>query len=116
MRWDLGIIGLAVLAGLALALGAIAHLIIAKTPVRWVWLAAAGAYFIAGLLVSEVWFGWATEEELQPNIDGLSFDEVVTIVTPIGIIVAVILRYTTGRNRASSRSPRSGRNLPRQGL
>ena len=27
-------------------------------------------YFVLGLLVSEAWFGWATEEELQPNIDG----------------------------------------------
>lgn len=41
------------------------------------WLFSAVVYFVAGILVSEVWFGWATEEELQPNIDGLSFDEVL---------------------------------------
>ena len=116
MRWDLGITGLAVLAGMSLVFGVIAHLIVGRTAMRWVWLIAAGAYFIAGLLVSEVWFGWATEEELQPNIDGLSFDEVTTIVTPFGIIVAVVLRYVLRRNTAPSRAAGNAQRRPRQGL
>ncbi len=28
------------------------------------------AYFVLGLVTSEVLFGWATEKELQPNVDG----------------------------------------------
>ena len=71
----------------------------------------AAAYFAAGLLVSEVWFGWATAEELQPNIDGLSFDE-VNLVTLFGIIMAVALRYVVRRDRASRatrRGPRASR-------
>jgi hypothetical protein len=31
------------------------------------------------LFISEVWYGWAAQEELRPNIDGLSFDEVLLI-------------------------------------
>ena len=46
-----------------------------EATTHWLWLIAAGTFFIAGLLISEVWFGSATEEELQPNIDGLSRDE-----------------------------------------
>jgi hypothetical protein len=92
MRWDLGIGGLALLAAMALAFGLIAHLIVGKGLTRWLWLFAAVSYFVAGILVSEVWFGWATKEELQPNIDGLSFDE-VQLVTLAGLIAALIARY-----------------------
>jgi hypothetical protein len=36
--------------------------------------------------VSEVWFGWATEEDLQPDIDGLSRDEVLLIgLVPVAV-------------------------------
>lgn len=115
MRWDLGILGLAVLAGLSLAFGLIAHLIIGRR-FRWTWLAAAAAYFVAGLLVSEVWFGWATAVELQPNIDGLSFDEVL-IVAPVGLVVAVVLRYLLRRNAAVSPESRgSAGRRPRPGV
>ena len=55
-----------------------------------------------GIFVSEVWFGWATEEELQPNIDGLSFDEVLLICTLPGI-VAVLLARRWGRHHAGTR-------------
>jgi hypothetical protein len=50
---------------------------------------AIAACFAAGLFVSEVLFGWATEEELQPNIDGLSFDEVLLGVLVAGLVVLV---------------------------
>jgi hypothetical protein len=41
-----------------------------------------------GLFVSEFWFGWATEEDLQPNIDGLSRDEVLlTGLVPVAVAV-----------------------------
>lgn len=75
-QWDLGIAGLLLLAAMSLAFGLVAHLIVGRHVARWLWLYAALAYFVAGILVSEAWFGWATEEDLQPNIDGLSFDEV----------------------------------------
>ncbi|WP_413249186.1 hypothetical protein [Sinomonas flava] len=115
MRWDLGILGLAVLAGLSLAFGLIAHLIVGRR-FRWTWLVAAAAYFVAGLLVSEAWFGWATAVELQPNIDGLSFDEVVTIVSPVGLVVAVVVRYLLRRNAVSSPGSGRGAGRPRPGV
>jgi hypothetical protein len=46
-------------------------------------------YFVSGLLISEAWFGWATEEGLRPNIDGLSFDE--TLFTLLPTIAAVVI-------------------------
>lgn len=101
MRWDLGIAGLWLLAAMSLGFGLIAHWIVGKGLTRWLWLFAATAYFAAGLLVSEAWFGWATEEELQPNIDGLSFDE-VQLVTLAGPVAALIARYLVRRK------PRTG--------
>ena len=93
MDWDLGLQGAALLLGMSLAFGALAQLFAGRRTTRWLWLIAAGTFFVAGLLTSEVWFGWATEEDLQPNVDGLSFDEVLffgllagvasVIVTPI---------------------------------
>ncbi|MDE8588338.1 hypothetical protein [Arthrobacter sp. NQ4] len=90
-RWDLGIAGLGLLAAMSLAFGLVAHWIVGRRVSRWLWLYAAAGYFLAGILVSEVWFGWATGEELQPNIDGLSFDE-VQLVTLAGLIAAVTAR------------------------
>ncbi|QCO97360.1 hypothetical protein FCN77_06050 [Arthrobacter sp. 24S4-2] len=95
-RWDLGIAGLGLLAFMSLAFGLVAHLIVGRRVTRRLWLYSAVAYFLAGLLVSEVWFGWATKEELQPNIDGLSFDE-VHLVTLAGLIAALIARYVLRR-------------------
>lgn len=88
VRWDLGIAGLGLLAAMSLGFGLIAHLIVGRVVTRWLWLISAIVYFAAGILVSEVWFGWATEEELQPNIDGLSFDE-VNLVTLVGLVGAL---------------------------
>ena len=58
-----------------------------------------GLFFVAGLFTSEVWFGWATEEELQPNIDGLSFDETLLAGLIAGIVAVVLTRRVTRRRR-----------------
>lgn len=93
MQWDLGFEGLAVLFVMALgfalvsATGAgpdLSHRI--RTGII-----TAMACFLVGLLTSEVWFGWATEDDLQPNIDGLSFDEVLLsglVTTAIAVAIA----------------------------
>lgn len=103
-RWDLGIAGLGLLAAMSVAFGLVAHLIVGRRVSRWLWLYAAAGYFVAGILVSEVWFGWATEAELQPNIDGLSFDE-VQLVTLAGLIAAVTARIVL-RKRANTKGMR----------
>jgi hypothetical protein len=100
MRWDLGPQGLALLVAMSLAFGVIAQ-IIGRTVTRWMWLIATPVFFAMGLFISEVWFGWATEEELQPNIDGLSFDEVLLGLIP-GIAALLITRYMVRRNRRRS--------------
>ena len=108
-QWDLGIAGLLLLAAMSLAFGLVAHLIVGRHVTRWLWLYAALAYFVAGILVSQAWFGWATEEELQPNIDGLSFDE-VQLVTLAGLIAAVTARLVLrrrGRAGGSAGKPAS---------
>ena len=105
MKWDLGLQGLGVLVLVSLGFGGIAQLIGGRTITRWLWLIASALYFLAGLFISEVWFGWATERELQPNIDGLSFDEVLIGLVP-GML-AVLVAKKVSRSRRSHPSHRS---------
>lgn len=105
MQWDLGVQGLAVLAALSLGFGILAQLIIGVRVRRWIWLVAGAVYFALGLVISEVWFGWATEEELQPNIDGLSFDEVLIGLVPGLIVVAVIGHLVRKRTHPPTADP-----------
>ena len=99
MQWDLGLQGLGLLAAMALGFGVIAQLVVGRATTRWLWLIAAAIYFGSGLFISEVWFGWATEEELQPNIDGLSFDEVLMIGLIPGLAAVLVGWYVNRRRR-----------------
>jgi hypothetical protein len=98
MQWDLGLQGLGVLLLMSLGFGIVAHLIAGKLAPRLLWLMATVGYFVGGLLVSEVWFGWATEEELQPNIDGLSFDEVL-LFGFVGTLIVLLVTWWVRRRR-----------------
>ncbi len=108
MHWDLGVLGIVLLLAMSLGFGLLAQLVAggAKTATRWLWLIAAGAFFVVGLVTSEVWFGWATEEELQPNIDGLSFDETLLVGLLAGIASVVITRYVANRRLRHHPEPR----------
>jgi hypothetical protein len=53
--------------------------------------------FGVGLITSEVLIGWATEEELQPNIDGLSRDEVLLSSVLTTVVVVMVMRYLARR-------------------
>lgn len=105
MQWDLGLLGLAVLGAVSFAFGLVAQRVIGTRAGRWVWLAAGATYYLLGLIISEVWFGWATEEELQPNIDGLSFDEVLIGVLPGLLVVLVIRHLLRRRTHPPTRAP-----------
>ena len=94
MEWDLGLKGVATLLGMALAFGLLAQLIAGKGTTKWLWLIGSSVYFVSGLLISEAWFGWATEEDLQPNIDGLSFDETLLALVPAIAAVIITRRLT----------------------
>ena len=106
VRWDLGLAGVGLLAVMSVAFGLIAHLIVGHRVMKWLWLVSAALYFAAGILVSEVWFGWATAEELQPNIDGLSYDE-VHLVTLAGLIGAVVARIRVRRRPHAPGEPQT---------
>jgi hypothetical protein len=105
MQWDLGFQGLGLLIAMSLGFGAIAQLVVGRATTRWLWLIAAAAYFVGGLFISEVWFGWATAAELQPNIDGLSFDEVLLIGLIPGIATVLVTWYVTRRRRSTDDAP-----------
>lgn len=98
MEWDLGLQGLGLLLLMSLGLGIIAQFVMGKATTRWLGAIAAAAFFISGLFTSEVWFGWATEEDLQPNIDGLSFDEVLLVGLLTGIVSVLATWYLTRRS------------------
>jgi hypothetical protein len=92
MEWDLGLTGLGVLVLMSLAFGLIAHVVLVvlgQSVTHWLWAIASVTYFLAGVFISEVMFGWADVEDLQPNIDGLSFDEVLLIGLVPGIVAVV---------------------------
>lgn len=98
MEWDIGLRGIATLMAYALGFGLLAQLFGGRGITRWMWLIAATAFVVAGLLISEAWFGWATEEDLQPNIDGLSRDEALLAILP-GIAAVFFTRYVVKRSR-----------------
>ena len=95
MQWDLGLQGLAVLGAISLGFGVVAGLLVGKGWTRRLWATAitAVACFSVGVLTSEWLFGWATEEELQPNIDGLSRDEVLLSSLLTTAAVVLVMRY-----------------------
>jgi hypothetical protein len=97
MQWDLGLLGLAVLAGLSMGFGVIAVAILwNRTPPWMTGVVATIAGFVGGLFISEGLFGWAAQEELQPNYDGLSFDEVL-LGFVVGVAVLLMIRLLLGR-------------------
>lgn len=65
------------------------------------------ACLLVGVFTSEVWFGWATEEELQPNIDGLSFDEVlISGIVTTALVVMIARRFDHRRDHNRKPGPR----------
>jgi uncharacterized membrane protein YhhN len=114
MEWDLGFAGLAVLAAMSLAFGLLAQVFAGRDTTRWMWVVGAGTFFVLGLLISEAWFGWATEEDLQPNIDGLSRDETLLGIFP-GIAVVLLTRRMIRRRSSPKQAgpaPKGGPALP----
>lgn len=93
MQWDLGLQGIGVLLAMSLGFGLAAAVVAGRHTTRWLGPIVAATFFVFGLFTSEVWFGWATEEDLQPNIDGLSFDEVLLF----GLLVVVVTTVVTRR-------------------
>jgi hypothetical protein len=104
MDWDLGLWGLSYLLGLSLVVGGVAHLIAGRVTTKWLWIIATALFFAMGLFISEVWFGWATAEDLQPNIDGLSRDEVLIGLLP-AFVAMLAARWWGLRRRGHEHVP-----------
>lgn len=101
MEWNIGLEGFAWLLGMSLGFGIVAQLFAGRGITRWMWLIGSSVFFVAGLLISEWWFGTATEDELQPIIDGLSRDEVLLAIFP-GMAAVWITRYVVKHERIRS--------------
>ncbi|GAB3265437.1 hypothetical protein [Nocardioides dilutus] len=118
MDWDLGPQGLALLGAMSLGFGTFVGLVTGKGVARRLVAGAITAVscFGVGVVVSEVMFGWATEEDLQPNVDGLSRDEVLLSSVLTTVVIMLVLRYL--ERRAAGPKTRSGRHSigPRHGL
>jgi hypothetical protein len=95
MQWDLGLQGLAVLGVISLGFGVVAALLVGRGWAHRLWatVITTVACFGVGVLTSEWLFGWATEEDLQPNVDGLSRDEVLLSSLLTTAAVVLVMRY-----------------------
>lgn len=105
MIYDLGLNGLATLVAMAAVFGAVAALVTWRSASRWIGPIGAVAFFIGGLFASEVWYGTATAAELQPNIDGLSFDEALLGGLILGLAASIATWLLTRRDRRDQHRP-----------
>ena len=99
MNYDLGLQGLALLIIPALGFGLVAQLIVWKSATHWMWLIGAVAWFVGGLFASEVLYGSeVTEQNLQPLIDGLLWDEALIAGFVTGVVAVVTTWFATRRH------------------
>jgi hypothetical protein len=96
--YDMGLYGLGVLVAMSVGFGALAGLVTWRSASHWIGPIGGAAFFLGGLFVSEVMFATATEAELQPNIDGLSFDEALLGGVILGL-AATIVAWLLTRHR-----------------
>jgi hypothetical protein len=99
MQVDLGLQGLGILVAVSLLFGVIAQVVFGRGTTRWMWLIGAVAWFVGGFIASEVVWGSATEQELQPVIDGLALDESLLGGLVVGVPVVLVTWFIARRNR-----------------
>jgi hypothetical protein len=94
MVYDLGPTGLGWLILISLLFGVIAQFV-GRSTTPWLWLIGALGWFVGGLFMSEVVFARATEDEIQPIIDGLALDESALGGLIVGCATVLVARYLT---------------------
>jgi hypothetical protein len=99
MQVDLGLQGLGILVAVSLLFGVIAQVVFGRGTTRWMWLIGAVAWFVGGFIASEVVWGSATEQELQPVIDGLALDESLLGGLVVGVPVVLVTWFVARRTR-----------------
>ena len=105
MTYDMGLYGLGVLVAMSIGFGALAAVVTWRSASHWVGPIGAAAFFLGGLFMSEVWFGSATEAELQPNIDGLSFDEALLGGLILGLVATIVAWLLTRHHHLHRPTP-----------
>jgi uncharacterized membrane protein YdbT with pleckstrin-like domain len=96
MEYDLGSQGLALLIVPALLFGLLAQLVVWRSATHWMWLIGTAAWFLGGLFASEVLYGSeTTEENFQPLIDGLLWDEALLGGLVAGLIAVIVTWFAT---------------------
>ena len=101
MKLDLSLEGFALLYMFSTIFGLTAHLILARSSTPWMWLIGSIAYFIGGFIASEVFFGYATVDEIQPVIGGLAVDEALFGGLLVGVPVVLVTWYLARHGRLS---------------
>ena len=100
MNVDLGLQGWALLVIPALGFGLVAQLVFWKRATHWLWLVGAVAWIVGGFVASEVVFGAeTTEENIQPLIDGLAWDEALLGGLATGIAAVLVTWFVTRQRR-----------------
>jgi len=105
MTYDMGLYGLGVLVAMSIGFGALAAVVTWRSASHWVGPIGAAAFFLGGLFMSEVWYGTATEAELQPNIDGLSFDEALLGGLILGLVATIVAWLLTRHHHLHRPTP-----------
>jgi hypothetical protein len=96
MNYDLGMQGLTLLIIPAIAFGLVAQIIVWKSATHWMWLIGAVAWFVGGLFASEFLYGSeVTEQNLQPLIDGLLWDEALIGGLMAGVVAVIVTWFAT---------------------
>jgi hypothetical protein len=101
---DLGLQGLGILVALSLGFGVIVQFISRGSATHWLWLVGRQAT-VGGLLASEVFWGTLTEEEIQPIIGGLAFDESLLGGLLVGVPVVLVAWFLTRHPRIHGAAP-----------
>ena len=99
MLFEIGNYGIQIVIGFAVGFGAIAQVIAGRNANRWLWVAGTLGWIVGALVVSEVLFGTMTEEQIQPIIDGLAYDEAL-LGGLIGGLVAFVVAWMVTREVA----------------
>lgn len=105
MQYDLGLSGLGLLILMSVIFGILAQFV-GRSTTSWLWLISGAGFFVGGLIASEViWAG----ADVQPIIDGLSFDEVLLGGLVGGLIADIVGRLVTHSSPFGGRTPTDGR-------
>ncbi len=104
MRLDLALEGLALLYLFSTIFGGAAHVLFARSSTRWMWLVGSVAFFIGGFIISELFFGNSTVEDVQPFIGGLAVDEAALGGVLLGVPAVLVTWYLARSGRLHLRT------------